>query len=421
MPEDYVESELVTKINDVVRYAEKTFLAVLAGCVYTGLTIATTSDARLLTNSKSSSLPILHSEISIAGFYLVAPFLLLCVYIYLQIYLQRLWERLADAPAIFPDGRTLGMKASPWFFNGLLNSHAYHLREKNLPLARIQFWICFLLAWILLPIITLPAVWWRYLPKHDWFGTSIQISLMLIGIGFGTFTYLSCRSTLRNERFDSKMYMRRCSGLTLAAAVFFAAVSYGAFNGVHQYFTLMPEVQRGKGSAENIPDQSPISGPLEKWVPRLLSYFRSPFPYLVNAEVSQKPDNWDVSNLGVIRREELTGVNLRFANAANAFFANANLEQATLEWANLREADFRGAKLNKAKLNRAYMIQSRFEGAYLVRAQLNHAYVLEAKLENADLTGASLKNARLHGAQLRGATLLATDLREAQFQPANMG
>ena len=396
-------------------------MTLLVGCVYTWLTIATTSDAGLLTNSKSSPLPILQAEISLTGFYIVTPFLLVCVYIYFQVYLQRLWERLADAPAVFPDGRLLSMKVSPWFFTGLANVDSPYLRRARPPLARLQAAICILLAWILLPVLTLPWLWLRYLPKHDWTGTIIHILLLLLTFGFAMFTYLNCRATLRNGTRNPGTFGWWGIWSGLAAFSMFSILSYGAFSGVHGYYTLMLEVKPGEGSSENIPDQFPVSGPIEFWVPVLLSYFHTPFPSLVKADVSQKPDNWDGINLILVKGAQLDYANLRYANAANAFFANGNLEGVNLEWGNLRGADFRAAKLKNANLNRAFLVESLFQGANLTNAHLYRANLLEAKLNNADLSRAKLQGARLHGAQLQGAKLLEADLRGAEFQPANIG
>jgi hypothetical protein len=49
--------------------------------VYSWLTIATTTDVRLVTNSASSPLPIIGTEIPVVGFYW-APALLLAMYLY---------------------------------------------------------------------------------------------------------------------------------------------------------------------------------------------------------------------------------------------------------------------------------------------------------------------------------------------------
>ncbi len=58
-----------------------------------------------------------------AHFYLFAPFLLVGLYTYFHLYLQRLWESLADLPAIFPDGTPLDKKADPWLLIGLVRAH----------------------------------------------------------------------------------------------------------------------------------------------------------------------------------------------------------------------------------------------------------------------------------------------------------
>ena len=81
----------------------------LLGCVYAWLTIATTTDARLLTNSASSPLPIIQTEIPIALFYLAAPLLLVSFYVYLHLYLQSMWRGLATLPARFPSAPQKGL------------------------------------------------------------------------------------------------------------------------------------------------------------------------------------------------------------------------------------------------------------------------------------------------------------------------
>jgi len=94
--------------------AQKLFVAMLAACLYSWLTIATTTDANLVTNRTSSPLPVIQTSIPIVAFYAVTPLLLLGVYLYFHFYLQKLWEELGTLPAIFSDGRPLETKADPW-------------------------------------------------------------------------------------------------------------------------------------------------------------------------------------------------------------------------------------------------------------------------------------------------------------------
>jgi len=120
LPEDIAKFEGLSHVEETSRNARKIFFAMLLGCVYSWLTIATTTDTRLLTNSASSPLPIIQTQLPIAGFYWAAPVILIALYIYFHLYLQRLWESLSDLPAVFPDGRSLDKRAYPWLLTGLV-------------------------------------------------------------------------------------------------------------------------------------------------------------------------------------------------------------------------------------------------------------------------------------------------------------
>ena len=109
-------------VSDISDSAKKLFLALLAACLYSWLTIATTKDVDLITNRASSPLPIIQTAIPIAGFYIVAPIILVCIYFYFHFYLQKLWEELAQLPAIFSDGKPLHQRVDPWLFNDLVRA-----------------------------------------------------------------------------------------------------------------------------------------------------------------------------------------------------------------------------------------------------------------------------------------------------------
>ena len=62
-------------IEEVSRNARNILLTLLLVCGYCALTISTTGDAAILTNSVASPLPILGTSVPIAEFYLAAPLL----------------------------------------------------------------------------------------------------------------------------------------------------------------------------------------------------------------------------------------------------------------------------------------------------------------------------------------------------------
>jgi hypothetical protein len=122
-------------------------------------------------------LPIIQTNVPIAGFYWAAPAILICIYFYFHLYMQRLWENLSALPAFFPDGRPLQDKVYPWLLNGLVVSHLrwLQLRYMRPILSRLETGLSILLGWGVVPI-TLLLFWIRYLPRHDWGGTTLHVS-----------------------------------------------------------------------------------------------------------------------------------------------------------------------------------------------------------------------------------------------------
>jgi len=182
LPDDIKDFKALEIVEKTSVNARTIFFSLLLGCVYSWLTIATTTDVRLLTNTASSPLPIIGTEIPIAWFYVAAPLVLICLYFYLHLYLDNLWEGLASLPAIFPDGKRLDQRAYPWLLNTLVRKHFKRL-EKRSFIARMKEWITIFLAWWVVPI-TMIAFWLRYIPRHDWIGTIFHLLLILFSVAF---------------------------------------------------------------------------------------------------------------------------------------------------------------------------------------------------------------------------------------------
>jgi hypothetical protein len=202
LPDEIKDFKSLEIVKETSQNARKIFFAMLLGCVYSWLTIATTTDVRLLTNSASSPLPIIGTEIPIAGFYWAAPLVLMCIYFYFHLYLIKLWEALSGLPAIFPDGKRLDEIAYPWLLNGLVRRH-FKLLKKDRPfIAHIQEWITIFLSWWVVPI-TMVAFWLRFIPRHDWWGTSFHIALIIVSFGFALIFYRLCALTLERKKKKS--------------------------------------------------------------------------------------------------------------------------------------------------------------------------------------------------------------------------
>ena len=207
LPDAVARFDVLKHVAEQSELAKRLFTALLLGCIYALLTVATTTDVRLLTNSASSPLPVIQTEVPVAGFYFAAPVILVGLYLYFLLYLQRLWESLAKLPAVFPDGTPLDQKAYPWLLNGLARSHFKLLRDKRPSLSGLQAILAIVLAYWVVPV-TLVFIWGRYLPRHEWWGTAIHVILLVAAFVSAILLYRLARKTLRAERQDRFLWRR---------------------------------------------------------------------------------------------------------------------------------------------------------------------------------------------------------------------
>jgi len=382
------------QVEEISRNARKIFFLVILGCAYSWLTIATTTDARLVTDSPSSPLPIIHTEIPIAAFYWVAPVMLLTLYFYLHFYLQRLWQGLSRLPAVFPDGRALDERAYPWLLIGLTRSYLSQLKDHRPSLSRLENFLSTLLAWWIVPA-TLLLFWLRYLPRHDWMGTALHIGLIAIASAFWVLSRHLTKKTLRLEerpRYTWKRALgdgRTYQGAMLATGIFglsiiFYYLSLGAINGIPDRF-LSPTytVSIPMPLKFTLVVKFPNNGvsEVQRWVPRAIELIHySPFANLTEEDVSLKPPNWTGRHeeISLVKGALLKGRDLRFTNAKRAFLVKADLREADLTGANLAQADLRKANLEGADLNRADLRGAILTGVVGLRQeQINRACVDE--------------------------------------------
>ena len=422
LPDGIREFKMLEAVAETSKNARKIFLAMLLGCVYSLLTIATTTDARLLTNSASSPLPIIRTEIPIAWFYWAAPFALLGLYVYLHFYLGMLWEGLAGLPAKFPDGKRLDERAYPWLLNGLVRRHFARLKEGRPFLVRFKEWTTIFLALWAVPA-TLFWFWLRYLRRHEWEGTGWHIALIVAAVALGIMFYRSAAQTLGGTKpppFGWKtLWWNRRIFQVAGTALILLGLSFGAIKG----FRGDPD-GAGSDSAEQFAKHRVVQA-FEK-----LGY--SPFANLDGTELSTKPANWTGSGdedeltaqIGQVKKARLSGMNLRYASADGAFLVKADLDgadlrMATLTGANLLGANLRGANLGGANLQGADLYDTNFQGADLQRANLQGTDLFGANLQDANLAHANLTAAELEEADLRQATLSFANFQEANLAHAN--
>lgn len=431
LPEAIAEFEGLKTIAEATSNAQKLFVAILGGCLYSWLTIGMTKDEALLTNSSSSPLPIIGTALPIVGFYTVAPIVLLAMYFYFHLNMQRLWEALADLPAVFPDGRSLDKRADPWLLNGLVSAHLARLRHQRPSLSRVQQWLSILLAWWVVPV-TLFVFWGRFLPRHDWFGTSLHIGLLAAAIGFGWMSYRLARETLhgaprkpfpwRPAWGDRRTFWRRVweDRRTLRRA---AGVLGTFVTGVILYYISL-------GAIEGVPSDADDEDPnhLRKLVPRVLRHVGfSPFANLVKVDISTKPASWAgrKEEYPLVKGARLFRTQAQYADARSAFLVNADLFGANLVGADLSDAILSHAILKMSDLSNSTLLETDLSDASLVAADLSDAFAnvadfSNANLDFANLSGAKLANTKFVNAKLDHAKLTDANLRGADLSDATL-
>ena len=387
-------------IEEISKNARKTFFVLLLACVYSWLTIATTVDVKLVTDSASSSLPVIQTQIPIVSFYSVAPLILIVVYVYFHFYLRHLWKAFAMLPAVFPDGRRLDERSYPWLVNAVIRRHYQLLKKDRRLMARLEEFGTIILAWWIVPI-TLVGFWMRYLPRREWGGTGLHIGFLIISFSLAIIFYRSAANTIRANRprqFNWKCYRSHrnlrliiCVGLI---SMFFLLLSHGAINGIRSQRLTSADIKV-----------------VVPWVLNQLGY--DVFADIRETDVSSKPPNfWRIEDeqdrIDSVKGAFLKKKDLRYADMFRAFLPKAILRRANLEGARLTKANFEGADMRKAN----------FKNAGLSMTNLKDTDLRQAKLIRADLTGADLYNANLGLAILQGANFHEANLENADFRCA---
>jgi uncharacterized protein YjbI with pentapeptide repeats len=413
VPEEIKKFPALEQVKAISGEARKVFIGLLAACVYSWLVIGKTHDVDLILNTAGSPLPIINTPIPTAGFYVVGAAILAAVYCYLHFYLQRLWRTLATLPAMFPDGVALDDKTDPWLLTNLVRTEFTLLRPTAPPLARLENLLAVFLTWWLVPL-TLLALWARSLPAHGWLGTSWLVFLIGLATLFGQHTYRLARTALQGRTSLTAEQTGADGGVLLRAWHELRGLRLDKLTGWLTVGLVVCSI-----SAFRDDPQAPYT-----WVAKGLNKLNfigiRTYADLSEVEVAQPPEGWDGKDWSKVKRIDLRGRNLAFADAGRSFLANADFRNAQLQGANLVEAQLQGANLSDAQLQRANLRDAQLQSADLGHVQLQDATLVTAQLQGANLESAEIERANLLQADLQGANLKYANLQSAALDGANL-
>ncbi len=190
-------------VEDVSMNARKVFLALITACAFSLLTLAT----RGVQASYVVKIPLLGTEVPTYWFVLFTPLVLLFAYIYLHLYLQKLWEALAKLPAVFTDGRALDERIYPWLLNEMVRYYLPRIRRQSDPVEfRLFRWLVpWFSAWWLVPLTLLAfalrevkpymSSWVQFWAHRQQWG--LQVSVFVLSVVLAVEFYRIAVKTLR--------------------------------------------------------------------------------------------------------------------------------------------------------------------------------------------------------------------------------
>lgn len=405
LPENFEFKGLKT-VEELSKNSSVLFITLIAACLYCWLTIFSTDNLALLTNSTNSQLPIINVSISIKWFYRFAPWLLISFYLYFHFYLKNLWKELSELPAYFPDGKSLDQKAYSWLMIDFITGFMCILKDKNTHFKNFQGFITVFLGWCFVPI-TIIGIWGRFLVEHAIVSSLFQATCAIIAIYFAFSFYrlaedtLGCVVNKDLEKIYRKIYIGIGSLLILISII-------------HPYYPL---------------------------------YY---YEFYDQTEIVKKPENWDeISNnldkidysdgkwrekfdqiLSPVKIANFSNKNLKRIDAIGAFLVKADLHKINLQGADLRKAMLQNAQLKNSNmqwvylqgtnLQRVNLSSANLKGSYLGNSNLQGGYLYKANLQGVNLREANLQGAYLGEANLQGANLVSTNLQGIYWAKANL-
>lgn len=417
LPPHVMEFEAAARFERASRMAWRYFAPLLGAMMVSWLMIWKTKDAQLLTDS--AVIPYFHSHAAASALpstqiFLLAPLVLLALYLAFQFHLQRLWDSVLELPAIFPDGHPLDDRG-PAVIVGLLRAHFPWINQDASSTRLVEKGAAILVGYWAVPA-TLLLFWARYLTLQDLRGAILQALLVVIASGVALHATTKTGRPMERWAIEQKWMHRaiqRVKGvhpakpsIYLAGALLF--LSLGTVLGAPHDLSRAPQY-----GAANI----------RRWAPDVLWMVGfDPYANITEASLSRRPARWTGADdqVGAVDGPRLNSVRFRYAQGYGVFLANAHLWHADLQGAFLSDADLRGTDFGQSNLRFAIL-----DGAHLYQANLNRANLDSTDLARADIRGsnlsyASLANANLLDARLDGATLYNVNLMDANLSRASL-
>ncbi|MEM6636399.1 MAG: pentapeptide repeat-containing protein [Pseudomonadota bacterium] len=454
----------IERIDALTRAARGTWFSLIAYLAFAGVTLLGVQDIDFFLDSRQTQLPLVGVSIPTREFFLFGPILGAALFIYLHIYLTKLWDALAAAEAR-PRGRELSTQIAPWLVSDfgltLRGGGAIKLR----PIDFLSLLATFTFVFAAGPVVMF-YFWARYWPVHD-----LPVSL-LSGLLFALvlLVALGCLANAfgRLRGAPKKITPLQIALAALRSAIVFLAVLFltiAKTDGPAKLaFLGLPTsvFETGDGfdlaiASANLREVELTELP-DDWLPYDTAKRRfriawcgregldeavcGPAPFTGVDRTPHLQDSRDVwcEEDGHYPGDS-KGCEAYFDSIEARFEADWASERRTRvgalpRWSHgtpgdhlmlgdaqnrdFRRADFSGAILTGADLRDAQLEAANFSGAQMEGANLSDAWMDRADLRNAQMEAAILRNAQMKTAILRSAQMEGADLRDAQMEEVDL-
>ena len=457
------EERQLRHIEEITRGGRVTWIGLLVYLVFVSVTLMGVEDADFFLERRQTELPFVGVAIPTNAFFIAAPAFGAALYIYLQIYLIKLWEALSR-PKAWIGGERLGALIFPF----LASDWALARRADRAVEPRAMLWLARFVTWLLIwvaPVVVLGWFWWQSATKHDeWLTLGIG-ACVAAAFFVGLRGYLYAHRVLgrRREPYEPPQFWRSWAGLAGAASLLgVTVVGWARTEGGLEEYLAEPRYF----TTENV---DALDDWVPQWVGSALPFFQfstlAPID-LADVEITPRPADWRDRSIAMPRFRAAwcrrRGIDLANCHPPRdphdtrsreartraehcgregaapdcmaaldrtdlAFEADWRVERdhvlSALAAPDLRGRDMRGALLMRANLVKANLSRARMERANLFRARMEGADLSEARMGGANLSGAqmegtSLIRAAMEGANLSGARMEGANLLGARMQGA---
>jgi hypothetical protein len=179
------------RIEAIVGNARTVWLGQIGFLAFVNLTLVSVRDVDFFSVTATTTLPIVNVAIPTTTFFWAAAWLAAELHTYLHLFLLRLWDALAEAPA---DLGELGEQVFPWLVNDWALRRRPDRPLEAPPMDRLADTVTPALVWFATPLV-LVGFWWRSMPAHDaWLTLAIAGAL---GLSLWTSAYGWLRAKMR--------------------------------------------------------------------------------------------------------------------------------------------------------------------------------------------------------------------------------